>query len=555
MKNSAYKSEIITEYIIAEKIISLNMVENSKILLQDTPHQAVLGNTNICTIKKDGFVLLDFGQELCGGLLVTIHRRLGENASLRVVFGESVSEALSDIGEKNSGNDHSPRDFNIEVNDYSTIRVGRTGFRFAKLEATEGDIVISSVCAAFEHRDLLFKGSFECNDELLNKIWHTAARTVYLNMQDYLWDGIKRDRLVWIGDMHAEIQAISCIFGDCDIVTKTLDLTMETSPAGEWMNGIASYSLWWIIILNDWYTYTGNKDYILKNSKYIITHIKSIVDAINYDGSNSFDCNLGFLDEGNPYKAYFVDWETYGTPDSCQGFYSLLVLALKASSAICQILKKDDLLRECIAKIGVIESMNFKIPQNRQIASLMAVSELEDANRINSLVLEKEPVADITTFLGYYTLLAKAKTGDIEGACSIIKTYWGKMLELGATTFWESFHYPSSYGACPIDRIPKENEKDIHGDFGDFCYKNFRASLCHGWSCGPAPFLTNQLAGITILEPGCKKLMIKPQLGNLDYIKVKYPTPYGILDIYARKTKFGTDVKIDAPSDIEIVKA
>ena len=53
-------------------------------------------------------------------------------------------------------------------------------------------------------RDLQYLGSFECSDERLNTIWQTGAYTVHLNMQDYLWDGIKRDRLVWIGDMHPE---------------------------------------------------------------------------------------------------------------------------------------------------------------------------------------------------------------------------------------------------------------------------------------------------------------------------------------------------------------
>jgi H/ACA ribonucleoprotein complex subunit 4 len=26
---------------------------------------------------------------------------------------------------------------------------------------------------------------------------------------------------------------------------------------------------------------------------------------------------------------------------------------------------------------------------------------------------------------------------------------------------------------------------DIHGDFGDHCYRGFRHSLCHGWASGP----------------------------------------------------------------------
>jgi hypothetical protein len=40
--------------------------------------------------------------------------------------------------------------------------------------------------------------------------------------------------------------------------------------------------------------------------------------------------------------------------------------------------------------------------------------------------------------------------------------------------------------AFRIDELPVAGKKDIHGDYGEFCYKGFRHSLCHGWSSGPA---------------------------------------------------------------------
>ena len=32
-------------------------------------------------------------------------------------------------------------------------------------------------------------------------------------MQEYLWDGVKRDRLVWLGDMHPEVMTVQSVFG------------------------------------------------------------------------------------------------------------------------------------------------------------------------------------------------------------------------------------------------------------------------------------------------------------------------------------------------------
>lgn len=47
--------------------------------------------------------------------------------------------------------------------------------------------------------------------------------------------------------------------------------------------------------------------------------------------------------------------------------------------------------------------------------------------------------------------------------------------------------------------IPKDGEKDIHGDVGENCYKGYRRSLCHGWSSGAVPFLLHDVLVIQIM--------------------------------------------------------
>ena len=68
-------------------------------------------------------------------------------------------------------------------------------------------------------------------------------------MQEYLWDGIKRDLLVWVGDMHPEVMTILAVFGANEVVTKSLDFMEEITPLPAWMNGsYSSYSMWWLLI-------------------------------------------------------------------------------------------------------------------------------------------------------------------------------------------------------------------------------------------------------------------------------------------------------------------
>lgn len=68
-----------------------------------------------------------------------------------------------------------------------------------------------------------------------------------LEYAEYLWVGVKRDRLVWVGDLHPEVMTVSTVFGYNEVVPKSLDLIRDITPLPSWMNGISSYSIWWLI--------------------------------------------------------------------------------------------------------------------------------------------------------------------------------------------------------------------------------------------------------------------------------------------------------------------
>lgn len=550
MKESQYKNELTTKYVIAEKILCSEKTEHANLLLKDTPPQAALGVSELCTIQEGGFVLLDFGEELCGGMDVTVQETEGERVQMRFVFGESAMEAMSYIGEKNATNDHSLRDMTVSVANYSNFRVGQTGFRFVRLEAVGGTVRLGGARAAFVYRDLEYQGSFETNDALLNQIWRVGARTVHLNMQEYLWDGVKRDRLVWVGDMHAEVSAIATVFGRQKVVEDSLSLIRDITPSDAWMNNIPSYSFWWLIIQRDWFWYTGNRSYLTENEEYILQTIRNVLAHIRDDGSESFAQGEG--EEALHY--YFVDWETCESAEAKTGFYAILRLALSAAVDLCGWLQEEKLSKECLRKQECLKKACLPKVSNRQIASLAALAGLEDAKHVNEAILCQEPIEDISAFLGYYTLLAKGAADDVGGALEIVKRYWGRMIELGATSFWESFSVENAKGAKGIDCILQPGEKDIHGDFGAYCYQQRRCSLCHGWACGPTPFLSRYVLGVQPLSAGCKELLIHPRLAGLDYVKGSFPTPYGSVSICAKQTKQGVQTEICAPKEITIVR-
>ncbi|MBE6569151.1 MAG: hypothetical protein E7658_02900 [Ruminococcaceae bacterium] len=80
-------------------------------------------------------------------------------------------------------------------------------------------------------------------------------------------------------------------------------------------------------------------------------------------------------------------------------------------------------------------------------------------------------------------------------------------------------------------------------------------SPCHGWACGPVPFLTYVVGVIEILEPGCTKIRIMPRLGGLGYVEVRYPTPHGILRVvHTRMDDGSVKTDVDAPDGVCIVE-
>lgn len=526
-------------------------VENETALMNDTPMQAYLGEFAGCilTNSKGGeraAVLLDFGCEIHGiARIVTCMIDGGVNfASMRVRFGESVSEAVSPLGYNNAGNDHAARDQVFVMSALSTRETNESGFRFVYIELIDdAQVQLHAIQAVMIYRDIPRIGAFECSDELINKIYDTSVHTVHMCMQDFLWDGIKRDRLVWMGDMHTEILTILAAFGYQDIVPKSLDFMKCHTPADSWMNGLPSYSLWWIIANRDWYVRTGDREYLLKQREYLKALSVRLTELVDEDGSEQIP----------PQK--FLDWPTSEDPvASHEGMQGLLKTALDAASEMLMEMGEDALSKECNR---AAQRMYKHIPKrsgNKGAAAIMSLSGIGDCKRVNEEVFQCGGASGYSCLMGGYILNARAKAGDVMGALDDMREYWGGMLKMGATTFWEDFSVDWMENAAPVDELVPEGMKDIHADFGAFCYKNLRHSLCHGWSSGPVPFVAENILGIKALDAGYKKVSVKGALGDLQYAKGRIPTPYGIIEVSHRALGDGKkETKVEAPEEIEVI--
>lgn len=563
-----YSGKLEREYISPTRIVWTehgDNISNIEYLLREGNGQADLTNSHICVVKSTSTehpaILLDFGRELHGGLQIVTGMPADHTpVRIRVRYGESASEAMCEIDGKNGAtNDHAIRDFETTLPWLGKIELGNSGFRFVRIDLLDDnrELHLKEVRAISIMRDLKYRGTFECNDERLNQIWQTGARTVHLNMQEYLWDGIKRDRLIWMGDMHPEVMTISHVFGQNEVVPKSLDLLKSVTPLPNWMNTMYTYSLWWIIVQSDWYHFHGDNQYLENQRDYLVGLLDILL-------TKRIDEN-GYETSGGG----FLDWPSNANqPAMKAGTQALMMMAIKAGGELCAHLGEEAMATRCQERYAKMEEVAPKIveqyfreaehptaPGSKQAASLMALAGILDAEKANADVLTVEGARGFSTFYGYYMLQAMAKAGDYEGAMQVIRDFWGAMLDMGATSFWEDFNIDWLPNAAPIDELVPEGKKDIHGDFGAYCYEGFRHSLCHGWASGPTAWMIEHVLGVEVVEAGCKVVRITPHLGELEWAKGSFPTPYGDIQIsHTRQADGSVKSKIDAPRGVKIIK-
>ena len=167
-------SNVIKNYLLPTNIIdSFGNIDNKNALLDNKRDQIFVSETNYCIVKGKGYIVLDFGKELCGGIRILNHDEdsKGTKQNIRVRFGESVNECFAERGEKNADNHHSIRDFTVELPRYSDQEFGQTGFRFVRIDFLEdAEYRIVNIYAVSYRRDEIMLGNFKCDDDLINKI-------------------------------------------------------------------------------------------------------------------------------------------------------------------------------------------------------------------------------------------------------------------------------------------------------------------------------------------------------------------------------------------------
>lgn len=502
----------IKNYVPVARVMQNTGMSEAGILVGNRLNQASFSpDTPRIRLAEGTALVLDFGIELLGGVALVVTSPAGR---IRLRFGESASEVMGEPDQT-----HAIHDTELQTPRYGTLEYGQTGFRFIRIDAI-GDIELLNIMAVSCECDVDFVGQFECSDVRLNRIWETARRTVYLCMGNYIFDGAKRDRMVWMGDLYPEIKSILAAFGGHRIIPESLDFVRNDTALLKFMNNISSYSLWWVVCQYEYFRYSGNNDYLAEQQAYLSALLVGFSQYVETDGAEKL-----------PGRR-FLDWPSNDKADEVHaGLQGLMLLAFRCGEKLAFALHDKKLQQHCHDVIGRLAMHRPSCNLNKTAAALQILGGISD----HADMLDMNRLKGLSTFGGSFVLDALAQQGKYGAGLHLIRTYWGAMVDRGATTFWEDFDLDWLDNSGRIDEFTPAGMRDLHADFGNYCYKGLRHSLCHGWGSAPCYWLMENILGGQFATPGRREMKFSPRLEDLEYMRGSIPTPDGIIDVVVER--------------------
>ncbi len=191
-----------------------NKVEESAAEFAGCNRHPYLNGLSVNSSFRGKFIVFDFGRDAFGHASLRFEAANEAAALVTVTSGEDLAQLLD------------PQFYEPHAHSLTRAPQQEDVYRAARyLAIALGDDVPAGrlyVFMNFQAYPVVNKGFFASSDPALNAIWLTAVETVRVNMQGYYWDGIRRDRALWVGDLLEEARTNYYSFGDLALVKKSL---------------------------------------------------------------------------------------------------------------------------------------------------------------------------------------------------------------------------------------------------------------------------------------------------------------------------------------------
>jgi alpha-L-rhamnosidase len=443
----------------------------------------------------------------------------------RVSSGESVEEALADP------ETHETRHDLVALPDGGWTTRHLLGFRYLVVRsgAPLESVVVQASVPVIDR-----PGAFACSDDRLTRIWAAAQYTLRLCMQGLMIDGVKRDRMPWAGDQALSTLANAYALGTGAVVAD--GLVALGRPENGYVNGIADYSLWWVVNAELRLGYFGDLAFAETEATRLDRFIADLARHAGDDGVfRPADQPGGFVDSGP--GSVFLDWgvalESGRDPVALQ---MLWFWALRGAHRVLAAVRHPNAARWGDLSVTLAHTLRHRgwLPQHGRWADyldahessqparyanfLAVLSGIHDGNEIPVGVADAIRASSAgTPFMTAFRLRAMIKTGDTRAALDQLQAMWGAMLDRGPGTFWEE---------ATLD----DDTRAMYG-------RPFGRSLSHAWASGPAALLPEAILGVRPLDDGWARFDVRPVLGDLDWATAVIPAPSGDIVVVADRER------------------
>nr|WP_229750156.1 glycoside hydrolase family 78 protein [Paenibacillus nasutitermitis] len=442
--------------------------------------------------------ILDFGQNMVGWVSFSLTAPEGTIIEL------AHAEVLDRDGNFYTDNLRSAKQTTRyvcrgSVNEYYEPRFSFQGFRYVKVTGYPGDMSLEAFTAHVIYSALDETGTFECSDELVNKLQSNIVWGQRGNFLDVPTDCPQRDeRLGYTGDAQVFIRTAAFNMDVAAFFTKWLrDLKADQLPNGGVSNTVPDTLPGWDLhsaagwgdaaVICPWTLYLCYGDKRLLEEQY--GSMRSWVEFIRSLGEQEFLWNSGFQ---------FGDWLALDAPAGsyagatpkdfiATAFYAhstdLLVRAAQVLGYVDDVARYTELRNRVIEHFNLeFVSKNGRLVSPTQTAHVLALSFglVEDNVRARveqSLIqlLEQSDHKLTTGFLGTPYLcstLTDIGRTDLAYKLALSREFpsWLYSVEQGATTIWEHWDGQNADGSFWSADMNSFNHYAF-GAIGDWFYR------------------------------------------------------------------------------------
>ncbi|WEK20412.1 MAG: family 78 glycoside hydrolase catalytic domain [Candidatus Pedobacter colombiensis] len=436
------------------------------------------------------------------------------------------------------------------------------GFRYVKVTGYPGPLRPEDFTAVALYSDMKPTGTFECSNPLLNQLQHNISWSQRGNFVDVPTDCPQRDeRLGWTGDAQVFSATAAFNFDVSRFFSKWLkDVAVDqradgavTAVVPDILGGFGGATGWGdVATVVPWNMYMAYGDRKVLEEQY-----------------GSMKAWVGFMEKNSTgglwAKGYhFGDWLSYRTTDDdptdaitdkyliAQCFFAhsaqLMINTAKVLVKTEDISRYEALLaRIKAAFVKEYVTSSGRLMSNTQTAYVLALqfNLLPESMRASAAGYLVENIRKYnnhltTGFLGtpyICHVLSRFGYKDVAYTLLLQESYpsWLYPVKMGATTIWERWDGIKPDGSFQNPGMNSFNHY-AYGAIGDWMYKN--------------------IAGIAPLEPGYKKILIRPQMGGgLTWAKGSYLSRYGRITVFWKleSTRVLMDVEVP-PSTTAVVE-